>query len=571
MKRSMSLHRIGFCAAPVVRVSAVFATAVLLTNATVAAPQTTLNYPLPGGASILYSDAANPRDPLSERAWTKAVFHFPNGATFGLLPRAGQSNAGGSTQMEPPSNGDVSPSGRYVVVARSEEGTVSTGPGQAESVLSREYCSAIEIRTGCITADQTGEICGAGWQAGQPAQWGTDDQTAMMLRSDRPSASRVLNFIRVGQPPRDVVGDDSGADNLLRCNPPSPANREAYLKIAAALRVAGAQGDSQLIDHALSKSAGSSTATPAPSTSNVAQRGATGSVQNRSEIEFANHARLVYSAPVAPDLSRTFGPGWTRLTITRPDGKTLPIIPDEPLTAEGGIIFSTAGSNARSHDGRYFVLDLTRNGMTETEDGKPTVASREFCPILDTQTGCVARDYTGAVCGGKWDEKDAIWRSRLDSGKADSQSMTTLDKLTAQAVWTQFSKSNSTDIKPFVRVALGIENLRACDPPGAESAAYYAEIKTALGAAANAESAPATGGATPANADEPPTWTVQVDRAWLYERPSVGSSRHGYLIRGDHVAVIGEEKPNWVRTRYTRAGKAPLEAWMKRQDIVSAN
>ncbi|HTH76793.1 MAG TPA: SH3 domain-containing protein, partial [Trinickia sp.] len=407
--------------------------------------------------------------------------------------------------------------------------------------------------------------------AGQPARWGTDDQTAVMLRRDRPSASRVLNFISAGQPPRAVVGDDSGADNVLRCDPPSATNREAYLKISASLRTTGARGDAELIDRALSKSDGNSTATPVPTRSNGGTHAATAPIQNGSETHFPNHARLIYSAPVSPELSRTFGPGWTRLTITRPDGTTLPIVPDEALTADGGVIFSAAGSNARSHDGRYFVLDLTRNGVTETEDGKPTVASREFCPILDTQTGCVARDYTGAVCGGKWDEKDAIWRSQLDSGKADSQSMTTLDKPTAQAVWTQFSKSNSTDIKPFLRVALGIENLRACDPPSAENAAYYAQIKTALGAYANVASTPAPGGAAPANAAEPPIWTVQADRSWLYERPSVGSNRRGYLIRGDHVSVIGEEKPDWVRIRYTRAGKAPLEAWMKRQDIVSAN
>ena len=124
-------------------------------------------------------------------------------------------------------------------------------------------------------------------------------------------------------------------------------------------------------------------------------------------MDFPNHARLIYSDPVSPELSRTFGPGWTRLPITRPDGSTLPIIPDEPLTAEGGVIFSTVGATARSHDGRYVVLGITRNGVTETEDGKHTVVSREYCPILDTQTGCVARDYPGAVCGGTWGDQDA--------------------------------------------------------------------------------------------------------------------------------------------------------------------
>ena len=292
------------------------------------------------------------------------------------------------------------------------------------------------------------------------------------------------------------------------------------------------------------------------------------SAQDRPELDFPNHARLIYSEPVSPELSRTFGPGWTRLTITRPDGSTLPIIPDEPLTTEGGAIFSSVGATARSHDGRYVVLDITRNGVTETEDGKPTVASREYCPILDTQTGCVARDYTGAVCGGTWDAQKAVWHSQLDSGKQDSESMAALEKPTARVVWTQFSQAKATDIKPFLRVALGIENLRACDPPNAENAGYYARIQAALGDSSRVASSSAPAGAAPADLTSVPVWTVKVARSWLYERPSVGSNRHGYLIRGDHVEVIGEEKPDWVRIRYIRAGKAPLEAWLQRQDIT---
>ncbi|WP_147297936.1 hypothetical protein [Trinickia dinghuensis] len=290
--------------------------------------------------------------------------------------------------------------------------------------------------------------------------------------------------------------------------------------------------------------------------------------QDRSEMDFPNHARLVYSAPVSPELRGTFGPGWTRLSITRPDGSTMAIVSDETLTANGGVIFSTVGANERSHDGRYVVLDLTRNGVTEPEDGKPSVESREFCPILDTQTGCVARDHTGAVCGGAWDDHDPVWSSQLDSGKKESQSMKTMEKPTAQAVWTQFRQSKSADIEPFLRVVLGLENLRACDPPNAENAGYYAQIQVALGEFASAASDRVAGGAMSPEVDASPSWTVQVDRSWLYERPSVGSIRDGYLIHGDHVSVIGEENPDWVRIRFARAGTPPLQAWLRRQDIT---
>ncbi|AKM05184.1 hypothetical protein ABD05_33940 [Burkholderia pyrrocinia] len=237
--------------------------------AQVAASSSAFRFALPGGAAILYGNASNPRAPLSGRAWQKAVFQFPNGTTFGLLPRAGESNAGDGTQMESPNDGDISPSGEYVVVARDEQGTVSTGPGQPESVLSREYCSMIEIRTGCITADQTGAICGAGWQAGQPAQWGTDGHTDTMLKRDRPSANRQLGYISAGQPAKLTIRDDSGADNLLRCDPPSVANRDAYRKIAIALHAARARNDARLIDVALSKAGSGAGTTHRPATAST--------------------------------------------------------------------------------------------------------------------------------------------------------------------------------------------------------------------------------------------------------------------------------------------------------------
>lgn len=239
----------------VVRLIAMIAAAVPLVSgvaeqALAATPSSTFRFALPGGAAILYSNASNPRAPLPERSWQRAIFHFPNGATFSLLPRIGKSDAAGA-EIEPPNGSDISPSGQYVVIGRVESGMVSSGPGQTESVLSREYCSVIEIRTGCITADQTGEICGAGWQAGQPAQWGTDDQTNVMLRQDRPSANRVLRFISAGQPPRSIVDVDSGADNVLRCDPLSPASRQAYQRIATALRAAGSQSEARLIEEGL--------------------------------------------------------------------------------------------------------------------------------------------------------------------------------------------------------------------------------------------------------------------------------------------------------------------------------
>ncbi|MEB4629299.1 hypothetical protein [Burkholderia contaminans] len=260
-KPRVPLFREGTPYALVTHVGTMLAMTMLWSGLASAAPQSTLRFALPGGAAVIYSNAANPRDPLPHRAWKKAVFSFPDGTTFGLLPRAGESNAGGGTQMEPPDKWNISPSGQYVIVMRNDQGTVFMGQGQPETVLNREYCSMIEITTGCITAEQTGEICGAGWQPSQGAQWGTDSQTSMMLTRERPLASNEWAAINAGQPPHLLMRDASGADNLLRCDPPSSANRESYRKIAVALKADGARFDAQLIDAALSKGSTTSVGT----------------------------------------------------------------------------------------------------------------------------------------------------------------------------------------------------------------------------------------------------------------------------------------------------------------------
>lgn len=256
-KPRVPLFREGTSCRLVAHVGTMLAMTMLWSGLASAAPQSTLRLALPGGAAVIYSNAANPQAPLSNRSWKRAVFVFPDGTTFGVLPRTGQTNTEG-TEIEPPKAEDISPSGQYVVIGRVETGTVWQGQGKPESVLSREYCPVVEVRTGCITADQTGEICGQGWTAGQPAQWGTDEQTSTMLKSDRPSASNVLRYIEAGHPADWVLRDDSGADNVLRCDPLSSSNRASYRKIAAALRTKSATSDARLIEAALSKGLGGS-------------------------------------------------------------------------------------------------------------------------------------------------------------------------------------------------------------------------------------------------------------------------------------------------------------------------
>jgi hypothetical protein len=285
-----------------------------------------------------------------------------------------------------------------------------------------------------------------------------------------------------------------------------------------------------------------------------------------STIDFSNHARVIFSAPVSPQLAKKFGPGWTRLTYQSANGQRIQIMSDEALTSSGGVVFSPTDRSAISPDGQYLALDLTRNGTASTADGNSDVESREFCPVLDTRTGCVVRNDTGAICGGSWDSKGAVWHGTLDSAGPVAESIDKIKKPSAQDVWTQYANSPVKNMPTYLQSALGLDNLKACDPPNAANQHYYAQIEAALGqAGGSTPSGKTTQQTPPADGGQPAT--VKSERAQLFARPSVGSIHRGYLIRGDHVAIIGTENGGWLQIRYERAGKPPIEAWLQSADI----
>jgi hypothetical protein len=147
-----------------------------------------------------------------------------------------------------------------------------------------------------------------------------------MMRDNRPSASRLLRFISAGQPPRSVIDDDSGADNLLRCDPPSSVNRETYGKIAATLHAAGAHNDARLIDVAFSNAAGAAVGTPAPATVESGHRVATISAQKAtlcmaSDDAQASRAYLVQNEAVTA--LKQSPAGWAYVDYVNASGKHL--------------------------------------------------------------------------------------------------------------------------------------------------------------------------------------------------------------------------------------------------------
>lgn len=119
--------------------------------------------------------------------------------------------------------------------------------------------------------------------------------------------------------------DDSGADNLLRCDPPSPTNRDIYRKIAIALDAAGAHSDARLIDSALSNGGDSTTHGPAPAAMESGYR-ATVSAQKATLYLIPDdaHASLAYLIPndVVTVLKQSPA-GWAYVDYVNDSGKHL--------------------------------------------------------------------------------------------------------------------------------------------------------------------------------------------------------------------------------------------------------
>ncbi|MCP3716892.1 hypothetical protein [Paraburkholderia sp. CNPSo 3281] len=148
----------------------------------------------------------------------------------------------------------------------------------------------------------------------------------MMLKRDRPSASRLLRFISAGQPAQLAIDDDSGADNLLRCDPPSSVNREAYQKIATALHEAGANNDARLIDAALSNANVGAAHTSAPAVVQGGNRAATVSAQKATlytapDDSHASRAYLVQNDTVT--VLKQSPSGWAYVDYVTASGKHL--------------------------------------------------------------------------------------------------------------------------------------------------------------------------------------------------------------------------------------------------------
>ncbi|WP_212561624.1 hypothetical protein [Stenotrophomonas sp. PE591] len=125
--------------------------------------------------------------------------------------------------FEPDIEPATSPDGKYVFITDIESGEVDL-PNGRRSLHERPYCGFIDTRSGCLLARQTGQFCGG--QFNGAGAWVSPALPELILSDGRPTAG---DYASGRLSPSDAP--DGSLDNLLRCDPPGPGNRDHYRKL----------------------------------------------------------------------------------------------------------------------------------------------------------------------------------------------------------------------------------------------------------------------------------------------------------------------------------------------------
>ena len=138
-------------------------------------------------------------------AWGSLFFLPKGGKEFSLYANANLI----SLLFEESNSEDFSRDKNYLMVHKIEHATLSSGDGQDESV-ERYYCSFIDMRSGCIVRENTGEFCGGAWGE-MDGEWISGGNSNHI--DERQNLSRSQNDRRNYF---DTFADD---DNFRRCLP----------------------------------------------------------------------------------------------------------------------------------------------------------------------------------------------------------------------------------------------------------------------------------------------------------------------------------------------------------------
>ncbi|WP_459710813.1 hypothetical protein [Paraburkholderia sp. 2C] len=208
-------------------------------------------------------------------------------------------------------------------------------------------------------------------------------------------------------------------------------------------------------------------------------------------ISFSTGATLVFSSSLTSEERKKFGTGWKTAIYSNMNGQQFNLFPLETLTSSNGILFDDSYPPQISPTGKYAVIDVVRVGILQAGPSeKAEVQSRQYCPVLETTTGCIVSNETGELCGGVWDKRKDRWIVRGLEYDTNTPMLQYQFK-TANILWSEYASTRNKPFHPSIRNLifsnLGITNLMACDPPGADNIASYKNIQIELERAGDIE------------------------------------------------------------------------------------
>ena len=295
----------------------------------------------------------------------------------------------------------------------------------------------------------------------------------------------------------------------------------------------------------------------------------------QSRFVFPGGGSLLFSAPLGANDRANFGPGWKRAIYLSPTGRSINLLPMESFTSEEGIVYENDFSPQISPTGRYVALDVIRALMVSSRPGdKPTAQSRQYCPVLDTQTGCIVSMQTGELCGGEWNKGRDSWVvGGKDQDDVDG-AMLNYDFDSANVLWQGYlaasMSSSQYSIKSALKDNLGAENMIACEPPSSVNRDAYAQIARQLrreGDQHDAEYMESNLALAAQDKTPVPTSKIVVDKAPLYDQPDETFKTRMYLVKGDEVMLLGTNKLNWILVKYVKKDGVSILKWMKANSV----
>jgi hypothetical protein len=278
-----------------------------------------------------------------------------------------------------------------------------------------------------------------------------------------------------------------------------------------------------------------------------------------------SHLPIQLSEPLTGESKLQFGDGWAKAYVFTSRGDSFRLFPDEQLTHNGGIVFEGFDRSDVSPSGHFAVVQLVRQGTLDVPGEKSRIEGREYCPIVDTRTGCIVSLQTGEICGGQWATSHDSWIEGNVDRTPDLLKKTTMS---AASIWHLFSH-RTVDIKmhDLLMQNLGISNVIACDPLSSQNAKFYQSIASQLHADHRLieENYIERSLRNINNGDK--KFLVRPKKSPLYDFPSVAGKTGMYLIQGDVVSEIEHGSSGWIRIKYIEKSGKILLKWMRASDL----